>query len=440
MTLIKEYPTNVTAQLEMGYLLIQAKKNKEAIPYFQTAQKLDPSNHQTKRQLAYLLEETQNKTNQKGASKAPTTLIDQFYALKKTNPEQAEALLRKIIQQNPCDLKANLEMAYLLNSQKRSKEAICYFQVAEILDPCNYEVKLEIAYLLNGLQRNRDAYYKFQEVTKACDCKTRLKGEEGMVGLAGAQTKIFKKPFFVDFYTAPYYLSRFKDYIFPAQARAGVTYGNRNQGELYATIRFNRDTQSNVNNAIPAIYGDNAIDYAVGTNYQPFEKIPISAYIEWGRAYVLVTDDHGRWWQTDFRVGATGYTTYGAPPVYSPCLAFPWKFAGDIYGDFSYYSRYVHDAIGQLRVRPGLTVLTYHNSSINVYANINTLFDTERLFYNNILEVGPGIAFVPDNRFNFVIRAEATLGYYLPINTSQPNPYPSIYRTTIVEFETYIRF
>ena len=90
MTFIKEYPTNVTAQLEMGYLLIREKKNKEAIPYFQTAQKLDPSNQQTKRQLAYLLEEeNQSKTTQTETQNAspqtPTDskLLNQYYALKK---------------------------------------------------------------------------------------------------------------------------------------------------------------------------------------------------------------------------------------------------------------------------------------------------------------------------------------------------------------------
>jgi uncharacterized protein HemY len=438
--LVKQYPHNVTAELEMGYLLIQEKKNKDAIPYFQAAQKLDPSNNQTKRQLAYLLAEDQSKKNQSNAPKAAPTLMDQYYAIKKKNPQEAELILRKILEKTPNDLNANLEMGYLLSSQKRKKEAIYYFQVAEKVDPSKYDVKLEVAYLLNDAGRNRDSYYKFQEVSQAPDCKTRQKGEDGMVGLAGAQTKIFQKPFFIDFYTAPYYLSRFKDYIFPLQARAGITYGKNAQGELYTTIRYNRDTQSNVSNAIPAIYGDNSVDYAIGTDYQPFQKIPISGYIELGRAYELVTNDHGRRWKPDFRLGITGYTAYGAPPVYASCLTFPGKFIGDVYGDFSYYSRYVHDWIGQLRVRPGIRALAYHNSSLDLYMNVNTLFDTERLFYNTILEAGPGIAFTPDNRFNFVVRAQATLGYYLPINTSQPNPYASIYRTTIVEFETYMRF
>jgi tetratricopeptide (TPR) repeat protein len=454
---IKQNPSNLTAQLEMGDLLIKENRHQEAIPYFKNAQKLDPSDYRAQLQLNYLLSEKQKsgmifiktpvvspaeKTPAKNTPPAPPSLLDEFYKIKEKNPRKAEQILCKLLAQKPCDLKLLLEMGYLLVAQKRNSEAIFYFQNAERLDPKNGETTLQIAYLFNETKRNREAYYKFQQASYSPKKDIHLKGEEGMIGLAGQQTKVLKDPYFVDFYFAPFYLSRFRDYICPSQARAGITYGKNKQGELYVTNRFNRDTESLINNAIPQIYSDNSVDWAFGTNYQPFEKIPIQGYIELGRAYELVTNGDGRPWKYDFRLGVTGYSTYGAPPVYSECLAFPFKFVGDIYGDFSYYSRFVHDWIGQLRVRPGVRTMTYRNSSVDLYLNVNLLWDTQRLFYNNILVVGPGIAFQPDNRFNLIFRVESDWGYYLPINinSSQPNPYNSIYYSTIVEMETYIRF
>ncbi|QLH43554.1 MAG: hypothetical protein HWD59_13180 [Coxiellaceae bacterium] len=66
--------------------------------------------------------------------------------------------------------------------------------------------------------------------------------------------------------------------------------------------------------------------------------------------------------------------------------------------------------------------------------------DTEQQYYNNTLEIGPGIVFVPTNRYNIAFRYEKSAGYYLPVNSPSVNPYGSHYHNTVVMLEIYMRF
>ena len=67
------------------------------------------------------------------------------------------------------------------------------------------------------------------------------------------------------------------------------------------------------------------------------------------------------------------------------------------------------------------------------------LGDTQHVFYNNFAEVGPGIAFVPSNRFNVQLRFEHVKGAYLPASSIPPNPYAKHYTNNFLQLLFYVK-
>lgn len=375
------------------------------------------------------------------AKSTSDTLLDRYYTLKKKGPAQAEIVLQQIITQYPTNLEAQKEYGYLLVEQKRYKEALQHFLIAERLAPNDYEVKIAIAYTLNDLSCNRQAYFKFWEISlTATDPKIVQEAREGMISLAGYQTRVLPQPFFADLYLSPYYMTRFHDTIYYGQARAGVQFGSYNQLQLYVTSYLNQDTAS-AGGIAPAIYNDNSIIYDVGARYTPYQDSPFFFYIEGGKAHNLILDEsRTNRWTNDFRGGINLYKDWGMGPEYVGCIKFPFKQVGNVYGDLSYYSRYNRDWIGQLRLREGLRVLQYHYSVLDVFLQLEAFADTQRDFFNNVVDFGPGITFIPDVRWGVALRTVALRNRYIHVNSPTPNPYGKYFNNFLFQVEAYFGF
>lgn len=331
-------------------------------------------------------------------------------------------------------------LGYEFLEKKQNAEALKHFLISEKLDPNNAQTALQIAYLLNELGRDRAAYYQFAKVAVMNDPEKQATARQAMINLAGLQTKILPKPFFADFYISPYYISRFNDFILPAEFRLGFTYGKNDQGELYLFSYFSRDTQSRTGD-ISEIYADNFTINGIGTRYQLFKKLPIFAYADIGYAHQFVYDiDSSPQNQFYFRGGINAFKRWGRAPRYAPHLARPFKQIGEFYGDFGYYTIYEHNWLGELSLREGLRVMEYKYSAIDVYLRAHYFFDTKGYFYNNLIELGPGIAFIPDNRLFLTLRAETVWGHYIPTRSPEPNPYRSNYGNTLAQLEAYWQF
>ncbi|MBS0359498.1 MAG: hypothetical protein JSS53_09530, partial [Proteobacteria bacterium] len=109
--------------------------------------------------------------NKQANTSQVNTLLNEFYNIKTKNPKQAETILQKILSIDPKNRNVQLEMGYLLLSQKREAESLIYFQKASALDPNDFQTIMQIAYSLNSLGRNKEAYYEFKKATKSPDKK-----------------------------------------------------------------------------------------------------------------------------------------------------------------------------------------------------------------------------------------------------------------------------
>ena len=75
---------------------------------------------------------------------------------------------------------------------------------------------------------------------------------------------------------------------------------------------------------------------------------------------------------------------------------------------------------------------------LNLYMTGRVFGDTRREFFNNYAEVGPGIAFVPSNRFNLQLRVEQVKGVYLPAGATV-NPYAKYYTSQYIQLLFYVK-
>lgn len=455
---INKNPKNLTAQKEMGYFLVDQEKEKEALPYFLTAEKLAPKDYTIKAQLGYIYQDTDqpgkaylkfrevlfssDRKTRNEARKAMDSLIDMdtYYSLKETHPALAKNVLNKFLQREPKNLEAREEMGYVLIAEKKNEEALNHFLIAEQLAPKNYEIKSQLGNIYQDLGQNKKAFYKFKEASASPDHQLSVQSKRDMVSLAGTQTKILPDPWFADIYFSPYYLPRFDDFITYSQFRIGRNILPDERLQVYGTIYHSQDSQSGAG-ALPSIYADNYVAGDVGFRFYPLKKIPLYAYLEVGQAYNIIPDPYFRETSTqyDLRGGFDYFQDWGAPPDYFDKLTFAIKHEGSFFGDFSYYSRF-HDAIGQVTLREGFRFLQYKYSSIGAYWKINGYFDTEQYFFNNAIETGPGLDIVPYNLIGVHLRLELTRGYYFPVNSPQPNPYGSIYNSSYAMVEGYINF
>ncbi len=370
--------------------------------------------------------------------------MDQYYKLKKTNPDQALILIIQITRKYPQNADAQAEYGYLLLDKKRYKEALTCFQIVEQLKPNDYDIKLQIAYIYNDLQQNKKAFFKFQEVANYSPKPKQVQeARESMISLGGSQTKLLPNPFFADIYLDPYHQTRFNDGIFDSQVRFGIQLSKYFQG--YGKVYLNGDTASSPGSAAlgaaPAEYNDNGVIYDAGLRLTPYQDAPFFFYVEGGTAYnYYLTQNLTRRWTGDFRVGSELYQTWGMKPEYAPRPKFPFKHIGNIYGELTYYSRYDNDWILQLRVRDGVRAFEYGYSALDLFIQVEGFGDTQREFYNNIVDYGPGITFIPDVRVGLAFRVRYLLNNYIPVRSPQPNPYRPNYNNFIVETELYMGF
>lgn len=365
-------------------------------------------------------------------------MLNEFYQNRKTNPRKAWTALSKLLRKYPNDLIALKEASYFLLNENKKEESLTYFIRAYRVS-CDTQLALQIAYILDGLDRKREAYYYFDLATQTTNLKERLKAELAKTNLRGVQTRFLPNPYYINLLFYPFYQSRFKLLIYPLIAKAGVVLNKTYNVTAYVIYRRTSDNKSTGSGVLPQIYEDNAAITSIGIQATPFPKIPISAFIEAGKAIDIVYKDRARW-RNDFRTGLLLYDEWGKEARYTFSPHFTWTPNMDIYGDLVYYSRYLN-TIGTLRIRPGFEIFRYGSASLNLYMKAFLSQDDSRLFYNNIFEFGPSLAFTPCDRYNITIRYENLRGLYLHAGGGPgPNPYSKNYHNNMLFLDTYVGF
>lgn len=363
--------------------------------------------------------------------------FNDYYASESKNPVNAQYLIKRVISEQPNNLQALKEAGFLAMTQDRRIEAIEYFTRAYQLSH-QPELAMQLAYLYEQINDRKTAYQYFKQATHSGNKNLSLRAENALTTLVGQQTKLLPRPYFAEVYFNPFYQSRFDLTVLPFMGRVGIEQQNRFNTKEYVFLRRTQDNRSANLGEISQIYEDNVQIMGVGGQITPFRRFPLIGYVETGAAYDLVYRHRNRW-RGDVRVGLMYYRDFGTPPGYFDQLAISRNYYSDWYGELTYFSRYNNNVIGAVRTHQGIRFLQYKSSMVNLYLTGRVIGDTQRQFFNNIVEVGPGVSFVPSNRYNLQLRYEYINGMYLPAGASF-NPYGKNYSMHVVQMLFYMKF
>lgn len=329
---------------------------------------------------------------------------DKFYKLEQSQPEEAEKILLELGQLTPQDLKVWKSLTYLQIRLNKQNEAIQSVRKAEQLAPQDEQLKLQEAYLLNQQKRNKEALVIFKDLSASSDPEMASKAQQAVQNLsASAVSSTFK-----DVYFAPSYESRYDDFIFPLKMRYGKNLDN-GRAQVYGFVNLNRDTKSK-GGVRPEIIDENAVTVGVGANYQPWQSIPVRAYLEVGGSYDLIDRNRDKFRESVVG-GVTGYQEWYANPAVDQRTLWNDYFT-DLYGNVASYSREDYNVIADLRLRSGFNLYRGEAGTVQAYGKLHTLADSEGENYNNLFEYGAGVAWQPFNYVPVKLRVERLYGHY----------------------------
>ncbi|NAR99372.1 tetratricopeptide repeat protein [Acinetobacter haemolyticus] len=329
---------------------------------------------------------------------------DQFYKLEQQQPEQAEKILLELAALTPQDIKVWKSLTYLQIRLNKQDQALHSVRKASQLAPQDDQLKLQEAYLLNQLKRDREALPIFKMLAQSNDVGIATKAQQAVQNLSGGTVK----PVFKDIYFAPSYESRYDDFIFPLKMRYGRNLDN-GRAQVYGFMNLNRDTKSR-GGVRPEIIDENAVTVGVGANYQPWLSIPIRAYLELGGSYDLIDRNRDKFRESVVG-GVTGYQEWYANPSVENRTVWNDYFT-DLYGNVASYSREDYNVIADLRLRSGFNVHRGETGTVQAYAKLHALADSEGENYNNLFEYGAGVAWQPFNYVPVKVRVERLYGHY----------------------------
>jgi hypothetical protein len=249
------------------------------------------------------------------------------------------------------------------------------------------------------------------------------------------------------------YLGRFGTVVGSGFARHGYFIPHARWLQPYGEMRFSVDTRSTVGRE-RTIYADNSLGFYGGVRAQLLPTEYLFVYISTGVNKDLLDVRHGGDWAWDSQGGIYGFKSWGpgtillssAPgdviqatgnlPATTSISAsggekaraegrsfrnwFFWR--GDWFvdtgADFSYYQRY-SSWIGYGQAHEGFRLfqITPH-AAIDGYAVENLSWDVRGNYFDNLVEVGPGVRllWVPRRHMEVVLRGEYLNGFYLGRN------------------------
>ncbi len=365
--------------------------------------------------------------------------LDKFYALRHANKKRAFYEIQYYLQQHPMDTTALKEAAFLAIELHQKALAIDYLTRAYAITH-DSQLAMQLAYLYNESQQNKIAYRYFQWATYPPTTRaTELTAENAMTTLRGQQTKLLAPPYFGEFFAMPFTQTRFGLTVTQFIERLGVEQSNAWRTREYIFSQTTDDNQSKAARLgqISQIFEDDVQIIGVGAQMSPLKNVPLFLYGEMGAAYDLVYRDRPRW-RSDFRGGYMYYQEAGKPHAYYTEPRWSLDYYSLYYNDLTYFSRYQNNVIGVAKSHQGIHLLQYKSSVVNLYARGIVVYDVQRLFYNNYAEIGPGIGFIPSNRYNLEVRYDLIRGAYLPAG-AVPNPYGKYYNNQLLQLLLYVK-
>lgn len=291
------------------------------------------------------------------------------------------------------------QLGYLYLELGRLRAAAEAFESSSELDPADAQIALQLGYLLSELGDHGRARPYFAVAAGAEDDELRESAEEALEVLAGMGV-VAPGSGFAELYLAPLHQTRFSNLIVSGIGRAGISLLPEPGLDGYLISRVTRDTRSEGGEQ-PQIFSDNALSFGVGLRARPWSRA-LTLYAEVAIARALDEDDPP--WVPDHRFGAVYSESFGDPGEGSVLT--------DVYVDVAHYVRF-ENTIGYVNVRPQWRVTGPEGPDVDLTLRLGLIGDTDGDFFNNLVELAPGLRVTPFGSDGPTLVLEYALGRYL---------------------------
>ena len=334
---------------------------------------------------------------------------DSAYFLLTAKPEEAARLFRQALSADPSNVALHRQLGYLYMSRDDQDAALEQFELADYYGPSD-TIKLQRAYLLTSLGRTDDAKILLRQLG---DSPLPELKETASRELAALPPGSEPSRHWYHVYGATYYDTRWKALFYQGHVQRGYDLSRDGRWSIYGKASVSGDNKSQGVGLAPLVISDNSFLIAAGVRYKPLPGLMID--VQEGLAIDLIDKGAGRTSRGDFRAVANYGAGIYAPFMVHDSAAFPMAPFADVYASAGYYSRY-KNGICYAQARAGLHALEVSHTSVDVYARLDLVGDTERKFYNNLVEIGGGVRITPNIDWGLSLIGEYHRGFYTGVS------------------------
>jgi tetratricopeptide (TPR) repeat protein len=402
-------PSNADWRTDLAYAELAAGSPEDAAKEFKTVYRDHPEQLRFALELGYVYLQLLD-----------NAVAERYFAAAESSVDPEISQPARLALQNlrASQLQARKQKAYDLLEQGHRKEALGLFEQAHVADPSDNTITLQLGYLYQVTGKLAKAREMFEAERYNQD--PRVSGQA-----TAALTEVNRQSawWFASAYVAPFYESRFANQINPINFKVGLR--ATRYLEPYMGMRFTRDIRSTTG-TLPVIYSDNSDVFSVGLQ-SPILGHGTNLYAEAGTAVSLMSRPVQGRAVPDYRAGITWYKPWETTLAEAARKrSHSVSLTGNAYSDISFYSRYNNNVIGYLQIRQGVNLPAAHFLPLQVLAAINVVRDSNRDFYNNVVEAGPAVRLAPFRRLlDLQFEVDYLRGFYTVHDPS--NPYGSRY-------------
>jgi tetratricopeptide (TPR) repeat protein len=367
------------------------------------------------------------------SQESPGAILNRAYELITTDPGQAARLFEQASVLDPSNVAIKKQLGYLYLSQQKNEEALEQFSASEKIQPSD-TIKLQRAYILSSLRKPEEAKTLFSELTSSPypDIREKAEGE-----LHAFSENANVSNWWTHIYAAPYYDTRWKALFYQGHIQHGYYLSEDRVWSLYGIASISGDNKSDGLGLAPVIISDNSLLLGVGVRVKPFTGFMLD--LQEGVAIGLIDRGSGTVTKGDFRAVATYGNGIYAPFAIHDDFRMPMYPFADVYASAGYYSRY-KNVIGYAQVRAGLRAVEVSKTAVDAYVRMDIARDTEKLFYNNIVEFGPGIRLTPNIDGGLYLVGEYHRGVYWDVSDAAKAERASLYDANYNSFRFFLIF
>jgi hypothetical protein len=260
------------------------------------------------------------------------------------------------------------------------KDALKYFEAAHEADPDDFSVMLRLGQTYNLLHQDDQAIHWFDLARKSQDPAISAEANKAYHNLRPAFARLR-----TTVWLFPFFSTRWHDLFSYAQAKAEVRLG-RLPFRPYVSLRFDGDTRETTREVMPQYLSESAFILGVGLATRTWHHAMLWA--EAGEAAGYLPNRPGGRLVPDYR-GGVSYNR-GAGRLLG--AEAPGWFA-ETSGDGVFVSRFQNDFLVYSQNRSGYTLPALRGFRSQFFANGNFTTDTQRQYWANFVEFGPGLRF-----------------------------------------------